>query len=331
MSPRSAFSSLWNITLNKTTSTPVLCKRRRPCVPHWSIPSTTTHGVTRRVYMQDEPPAKNSPFENFSGDHLPEPIGQRNPFFDDLDPILQQLDEEPLLEDEADGTLLPPEEDPPVFVELPESKWFRPADLDQTFAPITAEEADLLRKKIPKPLANFFLQRAEDAIKLRSRRDPTDKSFIGRLLNDLPPSTPDWDAPENEELRDYVFVTTIGPPDFRRTGSHLFGGTDGLPQPDVDGLVGKPYVDEGTGEPFIRPADRCGLQPRLVSLFVGNVGSVDEQSSRIGSGLLAVFTLFVLFKIISGTISFFFSFSFSFFAIFALSSGLFVVFVLLRF
>lgn len=282
--------------------------------------------------QSDSPSDGDKPLpENPSMIQIPKPITKRNSFFGELDPYLQQLDEEPLLEDDLSQIPSPPEEDPPVFVQIPQSKWFQPPDIDQTFAPITDEEADLLREKIPKPLANFFLRRAEDAVKLRSRRDPNDKSFIGRLLNDLPPNTLDLDAPENEELRDYVFVTTVGPPDFRRTGSRLFGGADGLPDLDDDGLVGKPYVDDNTKEPFIRPVNRYGPQPRLVSLFIGNVGSIDEQSSRVGNGILALITLYILIKVASAAISFFFSFSFSFFAIFALSSGLFVVFVLLRF
>lgn len=289
-----------------------------------------THAHRTHIRMQADSSADKTPPDSLLP-ILGEPIGKRNSYFGDLDPLLQQLDDEPVFDDQTDDLPMPPEEDPPLFVHPPQATWFRPADLDETFAPITDEEAALLREKIPRRLANFFLQRADDAVRLRSRRDPADKSFIGRLLNDLPPSAADRPAADSAELRDYVFVTTVGPPDFRRTGSRLFGGADGFPESDDYGLVGRPYVDELTGEPIVRPALENAIQPRLVSLFVGNIASVDEQASRIGNGILAIFTLYVLIKVASAAIAFFFNFSFSFFAIFALSSGLFVVFVLLRF
>lgn len=235
---------------------------------------------------------------------------------------------------------LPPNyRDPPLFVDekVGQRSWrsLNEVDVTATFAPLRDDEAAALRRALPAPIANFFLARADDAVRLRGPADPSDNSVVGRLLNDLPPDVPDWEAAVNAEYADYTYVTATGPPSFRRKGSALFGGGDGLPDPGPDGLVGVPYdesedVRQGV-EPLVKEGDPPNKQARELSLFVGQVDSVDEQASRTGYSILAVLGLLVLIKIILAFVSFFVSFTFSFLAIFALSAGIFVVFFLLRF
>lgn len=228
----------------------------------------------------------------------------------------------------------PPDRLPPLFVDDEQRGYWKAVDVGETFAPIRPDEEALLREKVPERIANFLLARADDAVRLRTPRSGSDNSFMGQLLSDLPPDVPDWDAPLNAEYRDYVYVTTTGPPSFRRKGSSLFGGGDGLPDPDRDGFVGNPFVDSA-GEPEIKPGRdptvKSRADPRLMSLFIGQVDSIDEQAGRTGYAILAMVSLWFLLKLFFGIISFFLSFTFSFFAIFALSAGIFVLFFFLRF
>lgn len=190
--------------------------------------------------------------------------------------------------------------------------------MNAAFGPITDEEKARLREKLPRRLAEFLIRRADEAVRQRDAIH-TDKTFFGRLLKDLPPDVVDWEAEENEEYKDYVYETTLGPPSFRRRGSSLFGGGDGLP--DVEDVSGKTELVDANEVP------RKGVW----SLFVGNVNSVDEQASKLGYSLMVLVAAFVLFRVAVALVSFFVSFTFSFFAIFALSAGIFVVFLLLRF
>lgn len=230
----------------------------------------------------------------------------------------------------------PPESIPPLFVEDYNQNMWNSADVSKVFSPLQPDEEELLREKLPRRIAEFLIDRAGDATRLRQPRQASDNSFMGRMLSNLPPDTPDWDDPVNEEYRDYVYVTTVGPPSFRRQNSSVLGGGDGLPEPDEDGLIGRPYTTTD-GEPVIRPVDspdrldRRWSQPRLVSLFVGEVNSIDEQASRLVYSILGILSFAFVLKLIFAVISFFLSFTFSFFAIFALSAGLFVLFFLFRF
>ncbi len=67
------------------------------------------------------------------------------------------------------------------------------------------------------------------------------------------------------------------------------------------------------------------------SLFVGRESEAETQARQVGYAALAVVLLLALFRIVGAFLTFFVSFTFSFLAIFALSAGLFVVFVLFRF
>ncbi|CAN8071607.1 unnamed protein product [Agarophyton chilense] len=193
-------------------------------------------------------------------------------------------------------------------------------DVAKALQPLTEQEKHRLRTKLPTKLANFIIRRADAAVRLRNTK-PGDSSIVGKLLTDLPPDRVAWDDPENAEFRDYVYETITGPPSFRRPGSSLFNGGDGLP--DMDDLpdAGE-LIDHATGRPVTK---------KLMSMFVGNVNSVDEQAAKVGYTLLALFVLLIGAKIVFALVSFFLSFTFSFLAIFALSAGIFVVFYLFRF
>lgn len=228
--------------------------------------------------------------------------------------------------------------DPSLFApEEQESRdpFWKRVDVSETFSPLRPEEEEALREKIPAPVANFLIRRANDAVRLRSPPAPEDDSFTARLMRDLPPDTPDPNAEENLPFRDYVYTTSSGAPSFRRRGSSLFGGGDGLPDPGEDGLVGEPLdPDDPEAVDDIDPNDRWAGAPhrekRVLSLFVGQYDSVDEQAARLGYGVLSLFALWIILKLVFAVVSFFLSFTFSFLAIFALSAGIFVTFFLLR-
>lgn len=205
-----------------------------------------------------------------------------------------------------------------LFVDEDQVAFWNSLDMKGAFGPITEEEKARLREKLPRRLAEFLIRRADAAVRQRDAIH-TDKTFFGRLLKDLPPDVVDWEAEENEEYKDFVYETTLGPPSYRRRGSSLFGGGDGLP--DVEDVSGKTELVDGNEVP------RKGVW----SLFVGNANSVDEQASKLGYSLLVLLAAFILFRVLVTLVSFFVSFTFSFFAIFALSAGIFVIFVLLRF
>lgn len=326
--PRSAaFTSAIPVTLpcRFSHALQVSCKRRRPPL---------------RTPLRTPKPSTSQPTALFAANGQPFSLFQHD---DDerTDNEEHQHDQHDQMNDDdaydsaiPDNMPPPPERLPPLFVDERTNSFWKSVDTDDSFAPIRPEEEAVLRERIPKRFANFLLARADDAVRLRSPRSRADNSFIGQLLNELPPDTPDWDSPVNAEYRDYVYVTTTGPPSFRRKGSSLFGGGDGLPDLDDQGLVGDPYVDH-QGDPVIRPAQPPGASPashpRLMSLFVGQVDSIDEQAGRTGYALLAVFALWISLKLFFGIISFFLSFTFSFFAIFALSAGIFVLFFFLKF
>lgn len=194
-------------------------------------------------------------------------------------------------------------------------------DISKTLQPLTEQEKSTLRAKLPKAVANFVIRRADAAARLREIKGGDD-SVIGQFFSDLPPDVPDWDNPINAEYRDYVYETTSAPPSFQRKGSSLFGGAG-------DGVS---VIDDGSyPNDVISASDGTNHSKRIVSLFVGQVDSIDEQASKVGYGLLALFILLIGAKGIFALISFFVSFTFSFLAIFALSAGIFMVFYLFRF
>lgn len=240
-----------------------------------------------------------------------------------------------------DGPPLFVADDPPLFADDAMEQLWDSTDTDSIFSPLRDEEEAILREKLPRRLAEFFIDRAGDAARLRTPRTPSDTSFVGRLLSDMPPETPDWEDAVNDEYRDYVYVTTTEPPtgSYRwRRGSALFGGNDGLPDLDpATGMIGSAFVGPDgqqvirpVTDPAKQPVDRS-TEPRLVSLFVGQVNSIDEQAARLGYGALAILAVWFILKLVFAVISFFLSFTFSFFAIFALSAGLFVLFFFIRF
>ena len=67
------------------------------------------------------------------------------------------------------------------------------------------------------------------------------------------------------------------------------------------------------------------------SLFVREESEAEKEAKQAGYGVLAVLGLIVLVKVAASLVGFFVSFTFSFLAIFALSAGIFMVFVLFRF
>lgn len=67
------------------------------------------------------------------------------------------------------------------------------------------------------------------------------------------------------------------------------------------------------------------------SLFVEEGSQAEIEARQVGYGALAIFTLFVLFKTAASLVGFFVNFTFSFLAIFALSAGIFMVFIFFRF
>lgn len=213
------------------------------------------------------------------------------------------------------------EERPNLFVDEEARAFWDDLDVAKTFGAITEEEKAALREKLPPRVAQFLIRRAEDAVDQRDGRR-SEETLIGRLLKDVPSDVIDWEDEENREYKDYLYDTRAGPPSFRRKGSSLFGGGDGLPDVEDVSNVYKHSID---GEDEEEPPKS------VMSLFVGNPNSIDERASQVGYSFLVLFGALILFKVLISLISFFVSFTFSFVAIFALSAGIFVVFFFLRF
>lgn len=194
-----------------------------------------------------------------------------------------------------------------------------------TLTPLTEEEKQILREKLPGSVASFLIRRADDVAELRDA--PSEKSeFLRKAFKDIPPDVIDWEAEweAGGEYSDYLYETVTGPPQFRRKGTRLFGGGDGLPDELPDAPKNEEDGDEDEDD-LERPTRK------LMSLFVGNVGGIDEQAASLGYIFAGLFGVWILFKIVAAIVSFFVSFTFSFFAIFALSAGIFMVFFFLRF
>jgi hypothetical protein len=66
-------------------------------------------------------------------------------------------------------------------------------------------------------------------------------------------------------------------------------------------------------------------------MFTGSPDDAGEQAQLVGYALAGLFLMILAFKLLLAFVQFFVSFTFSFFAIFALSAGIFVFFYLLRF
>lgn len=209
-----------------------------------------------------------------------------------------------------------------LFVEEKERAFWDTIDVRSAFDPLSDEEKALLEERLPARVAQFLIRRADGAVKLRESLNDKN-SFFGKILKDMPPDRDertDWENEIDEEFKDYVYESAAGPPTFRRRGSSLFGGGDGLPDVE-DTSNAQGVIDVGEGEP----------PKKLVSLFVGEVGGLNEQASRLGYSIIALLIAWLVIKIIVAAISFFVSFTFSFVAIFALSAGIFMVFFFLRF
>lgn len=200
-----------------------------------------------------------------------------------------------------------------LFVNGDEQRRFiNSLDINTAFNPLTPEEKQKLREKLPKQVAEFLIRRADAAVEQRDLfKKGKGKGIWGTLLEDLEPEVIDWESQSNDEFSDYVYDSVAQKPGFVRRGSRLFGGGDGVVQ------VSKEDTEEGTKGTW--------------SLFVGNPSGINEQASKVGYGVLALLVALLLFKVVIALVSFFVSFTFSFFAIFALSAGIFVVFFLLRF
>lgn len=209
---------------------------------------------------------------------------------------------------------------PRLFVDDDRRAFWNDIDVSKTFGPITEEEKAVLREKLPEKVARFLIRRSEDAVNTREGIR-SDGSFLGSFLKDLPSDVTDWEDEEEAEYKGYVYETTTGPPSYRRKGSSLFGGGDGLP--DVDDISNAYQHDIDGGDE--------GQVTTKMNLFVGNPHSIDERASQVGYTLLVLLGGLIIFKVLIAFISFFVSFTFSFVAIFALSAGIFVVFFLLRF
>lgn len=180
-----------------------------------------------------------------------------------------------------------------MFVDEEARRFWEEGGWSDATAPLTEGEKRVLKERLPGPVAGFLIRRAEGGGERQG-------ALWERVAKDLPP---DVVVVEDEEYEGYVYDSVGGVPAFRRQGSSLFGGGDGVREETERGQ----------------------------SLFLGNVGSVDEQASQVGYSALALIVAWIVLKLLFTFIQFFVSFTFSFFAIFALSAGIFVVFFFFRF
>lgn len=146
---------------------------------------------------------------------------------------------------------------------------------DSLEEPLTEEDLQNVRNKLPKPIADFVIRRVSadvsrprDTVLLKYKRSLEDGVEI------------DIDEKIEAEYEDYLYENELN---------------------------------------------------EKRNLFLSRESEADLEAKRVGYGALAVILLLIIGKFLSALVSFFISFTFSFLAIFALSAGIFIVFVLVRF
>lgn len=144
---------------------------------------------------------------------------------------------------------------------------------DSLEEPLTEEDLQNVRDKLPKPIADFVIRRVTDA---PVRRD----TVLYKYSRESVDVNMEIDEEVEREYEDYLYENE--------------------------------YNEKR-------------------NLFLSRESEADLESRRIGYGTLAVLLLLVIAKFLSALVGFFISFTFSFLAIFALSAGIFIVFVLFRF
>jgi hypothetical protein len=207
--------------------------------------------------------------------------------------------------------------------------WAAAADAVPLSAPLTPDERDALTAQLPGPVARFLIRRADEALqpdddsgglgagggagsgadmarKTRSRLSARAREWLG-------PQVLGPDREDDDFYSEYVFETV---------------------DQDADRVSYWRQSGDGEGEDGMEgyePGPTAAVPTKTVSIFTGSPHDQSEQAQQVGYALLGLGLLIVAFKIILAFVQFFVSFTFSFFAIFALSAGIFVFFFILRF
>lgn len=212
--------------------------------------------------------------------------------------------------------------EPPLFVDTS-----GPLDLDSVSlrAPLTPEERAAVLRTLPRPVARFLIRRADEAL---SGEDSAETGGNGDRAAQL------------RKLRARRWLRAGD-----ATGAKGEEGKDGDAVDEDDWY--REYVRDGMDDgvmdefgravegPVFAPTPRVeGVERPLegeVAVFAGGPTDAPEQAQTLAYGAISFVVAAIAFKILFAFLQFFVSFTFSFFAIFALSAGIFVFFFLLKF
>jgi hypothetical protein len=239
--------------------------------------------------------------------------------------------DDPLSDEDA------PRAEQPIFApdSAADAFWAEVTDNGALDRPLTQSEQDELLERFPGPIARFLIRRANQVLKSDEdvRRRRSERGTLGSIMNANEP-------PEPEEVgedwyQDYVFETLDERSDPRaasRFRNRASNTVDTAGNSAEDERFADPLAEEETD--VMMDSNGTAVKVRktkVVSLFAGSPEDASEQAQLVGYAIAGLLLLILALKLIFAFLQFFVSFTFSFVAIFALSAGIFVFFVLLRF
>lgn len=202
-----------------------------------------------------------------------------------------------------------------------------PFDLDSVSLrePLTPDERAAVLRSLPRPIARFLIRRADEALS---------GDEVGGAIGDSGRAA----QLRRQRARQWLRA---------KKGA---GGVDGegkeegaMDEDDWYREYVRDEIDDGTMDEYGRAVDQSvyAPTPRVdgadrplegeVAVFAGGPADAPEQAQTLAYGVLSFIVAAIAFKILFAFLQFFVSFTFSFFAIFALSAGIFVFFFLLKF
>jgi hypothetical protein len=195
--------------------------------------------------------------------------------------------------------------------------------------PLTESEEEEVLKRFPGPIARFLIRRANQVLtneeEIKKRRGS--RGVIGPLMNERGSQEPeqvgeDW-------YKDYVFETLD---DRSNPFDRQYQNRTRESDEETEATGGGVASSDGDGDSNVNNDGTIAPgKTRILSMFTGSPDDAGEQAQLVGYALAGLFLMILAFKLLLAFVQFFVSFTFSFFAIFALSAGIFVFFYLLRF
>lgn len=227
-----------------------------------------------------------------------------------------------------------------------EEAWAKIVDTVSISEPLSDDEREKLMTKLPDPIARFLIRRAEYGLSgdLKTKTTEEERGTLTSFMRENPPLRVDETRENN--IKDIMFDKPA--PAFedlyfnRRTSDRPSRKFEDAKEEEeylrelywnYDDYVTKSKKrKKATFSPLESEAFSDAIAPQSEpSPFVGSPSDPGEQAQQLAYGFLVLVLALIALKVVLAFVQFFVSFSFSFFAIFALSAGIFVFFFILRF